>query len=63
MFKVNNINNDIEIINNIIKAIDNSKKDNRIKSYILSKSSSLHINDSDKLLLNKLENKMYYLQR
>jgi len=55
-----NIIINIEIIKNMIIAIEDSKNDSSIQSYILLRLSSLITSNRNKLLLDKFNDKMYY---
>ena len=52
----------IEIIKNMIIAIEDSKNDSSIQSYILLRLSSLITSNSNKLLLDKFKTKILYYE-
>ena len=55
-----NIKIDIELINNIIEAINDMEDDSSVQSWVPIRLSSLIMSSGNKLLLDKLDNKMYY---
>ena len=57
-----NIIINIEIIKNMIIAIEDSKNDSSIQSYILLRLSSLITSNSNKLLLDKFKTKILYYE-